>query len=321
MRALIYDRYGDESVLQLREVPLPAPVAGQVQVRVNRASLNPVDFKLRNGMLKLLRKPTLPSGTGKDFAGVVTALGPGVTGFSVGERVFGSVDALNGEGSCAESLVTALNHVAATPDTVSDEVAACLGVAAGSALQALTSIAGLKEGQRVLVVGASGSVGAAGVQIAHALGAHVTGVCGTTNVAYVKGLGADQVIDYKTTSWEAAGPGSALYDVILDTGGTHIAFSKARQRLTKTGFYIDTFPDGARFLNKLTTSVLSSQHCVPFFLKIDTALLNALAGWAAKGVLQPRVAQHIALEQVPQALRQMEDGKVQGKVVVALKNP
>ena len=315
MRALMYDRYGDESVLQLRELPLPAPAAGQVQVKVSNASLNPVDFKLRNGMMKLLRKPSLPSGIGKDFAGVVTALGAGVAGLKVGQRVFGSVDALNGDGSCAEGLVIATDRVTATPESVSDEIAACLGVAAGSALQALTTIANLQKGQRLLVVGASGSVGAAGVQIGHALGAHVTGVCGTSNVGYVKGIGADRVIDYKTANWQ---DGSDTYDLILDTGGTHIAFSQARQRLAKTGFYIDTFPDGARFLNKFTASVFSSQHCVPFMLKTDAALLKALADWAAKAVLQPRVAQRISLEQVPQALRQMEDGKVQGKVVVLL---
>lgn len=315
MRALMYDRYGDESVLQLREVPVPAPGAGQVQVKVTRASLNPVDYKLRNGMMKLLRKPSLPAGIGKDFAGVVTAIGAGVKGFAVGQRVFGSADALSGDGSCADALVIGTDRIALTPDAVSDEVAACLGVAAGSALQALTTIAKLQKGQRLLVVGASGSVGAAGVQIGHALGAHVTGVCGTSNVNYVKGIGSDRVIDYKTTNWQDS---SDTYDVILDTGGTHIAFSQARQRLAKSGFYMDTFPNGARFLNKLTTSLFSSQHCLPFMLKTDAALLQGLADWAAKGVLQPRVAQRIPLENVPQALRQMEDGKVQGKVVVTL---
>jgi NADPH:quinone reductase-like Zn-dependent oxidoreductase len=311
MRALMYERYGDESVLQLREVPAPVPGAGQVQVKVKLASLNPVDYKLRNGMMKLLRKPSLPAGIGKDFAGVVTAIGTGVKGFAVGQRVFGSADALSGDGSCADSLVIATDRIALTPDAVSD----CLGVAAGSALQALTTIAKLQKGQRLLVVGASGSVGAAGVQIGHSLGAHVTGVCGTSNVDYVKGIGADRVIDYKTTNWQ---DGSDSYDVILDAGGTHIAFNHARRRLAKTGFYIDTFPDGARFLNKLTTSLFSSQHCLPFMLKTDAALLQGLAAWAARGVLQPRVAQRIPLENVAQALRQMEDGKVQGKVVVIL---
>jgi NADPH:quinone reductase-like Zn-dependent oxidoreductase len=312
MRAQIYNRYGDESVLQLRDVPLPAPAAGQVQVKVHCASLNPVDFKLRNGMMKLLRKPSLPATIGNDFAGVVTALGAGVSGFQVGQRVFGSTDSFKGHGSCADALLVQTQHLAAIPGTVTDETAACLGVAAGSALQALMSIAKLQKGQRVLVAGASGSVGAAGVQMAHALGCHVTGVCGPSNVDYVKSIGAELVIDYKSSQWEQ---GKEQYDVILDGAGTHLSFGKARQRLAKTGVYIDTFPNGTRFLNQFA-SQFSNQRCVAYMLKTDAALLNELARLAASGVLQPRIAQRIALEQVPQSLRQMEDGKVQGKVLV-----
>jgi NADPH:quinone reductase-like Zn-dependent oxidoreductase len=315
MRALMYDTWGGESVMQLRDVAVPEPQAGQVQVKVHRASLNPVDFKLRNGLMKVLRRPKFPATIGKDFAGVVSALGSGVAEFKVGQRVFGSANALIGQGCCADALAIDVNLVAAIPDNVSDETAACLVVAAGSALQALVSIAHLKAGQKMLVVGASGSVGAAGVQLAHALGAHVTGVCGTGNVGYVQSIGADRVIDYKTTDWTDT---EDVYDVILDTGGTHTAFSKAKMRLSANGIYIDTFPDGARFLNQFTASIFSRRRCAAFMLKTDAALLQSLAGWVAKGVLQPRVAERITLEQVPQALTRMEAGKVQGKVVVII---
>lgn len=206
-----------------------------------------------------------------------------------------------------------MNLVTATPDLVSDETAACLGVAAGSALQCLVTIAKLQKGQRVLVVGASGSVGAAGVQIAHAIGAHVTGVCGTANVAYVQSLGADRVMAYKKEAWEN---GDGTYDVILDAGGAHMAFAKARKRLAVTGVYLDTFPNGMRFVNQFTASLLSKQRCVAFMLKTDGALLDALGSWAASGVLQPRVAERIALADVPQALTRMEQGRVNGKGVV-----
>jgi NADPH:quinone reductase-like Zn-dependent oxidoreductase len=315
MRAVIYDTWGGESVMQLREVPVPAPQAGQVQVKVHCASLNPIDYKLRNGIMKLLKKPRFPATTGKDFAGVVTALGSGVTGFAVGQRVFGSADALIGQGCCADALAIDVGLVAAIPDQVNDETAACLGVAAGSALQCLVTIAKVQKGQRVLVVGASGSVGAAGVQLAHALGAHVTGVCGTANVGYVESLGANRVIDYKKEAWE---DGSGTYDVILDAGGAHTAFVKARRRLAAAGIYLDTFPNGMRFVNQFIASLLSKQRCVAFMLKTDRALLDALGVWAARGVLQPRVAERIALAEVPQALTRMEQGRVNGKVVVQM---
>lgn len=313
MRAVIYDTWGGESVMQLREAPVPAPVAGQVQVKVHCASLNPVDYKLRNGIMKMLNRPKFPATTGKDFAGVVTALGSGVTEFKPGQRVFGSANALIGQGCCADMLALDVSLVAALSDAVSDETAACLGVAAGTALQALVTIAKVQKGQRVLVVGASGSVGAAGVQLARALGAHVTGVCGTANVAYVQSLGADRVIDYKKQAWEEGGD---TWDVILDAGGSHTPFAMVKRRLTSTGIYLDTFPNGARFVNQFTASLLSKQRCVAFMLKTDRALLDALGGWAARGVLQPRVAERITLADVPQALTRMEQGRVNGKVVV-----
>ena len=315
MQALIYHRYGDASVMQLEEVTLPAPGAGEVLVKVIRASLNPVDFKFRNGMMKLLRKPTLPCTTGKDFAGEISALGAGVTQFKVGQRVFGSSDSLSGRGSCAGFLLSRVDLVAALHQSTSFETGACLGVAAGSALQALTTVAALKKGQRLLVVGASGSVGAAAVQIAHAMGAHVTGVCGTSNLAYVKSIRADSVVDYKSTDWTQL---PDKFDVILDTGGTHVAWQKAQSRLVDGGVYVDTFPNGTRFLNHFVSSFTSKERCQAFMLKTNPALLEGLADWAAKGVLQPRVAERVNLDGAVAALSRMEAGKVQGKVVVEI---
>ena len=315
MQALIYKRYGDASVMQFQEVAVPTPGTGEVLVKVIRASLNPVDFKFRNGMLKLLRKPKLPCTIGKDFAGEVSALGNGVTQFHVGQRVFGSSDSLIGRGSCAGFLLSRLDLMAALPEGLSFEAAACLGVAAGSALQALTVVAGLKKTQRLLVVGASGSVGAAGVQIGHAMGAHVTGICGPSNVAYVKSIGADVVHDYKTTDWTVL---AEKFDVILDTSGTHIAWQKARSRLVNGGIYADTFPNGKRFLNQIISSLTSNERCHAFMLNTNPALLQGLADWAVRGVLQPRVAERVKLDGAVTALSRMEAGKVQGKVVVEI---
>ncbi|MDP1635727.1 MAG: NADP-dependent oxidoreductase, partial [Gallionellaceae bacterium] len=166
MRAVVYDRFGDASVLAVRELPAPLPGSGEVQVRVTMASLNPVDFKLRSGMLRLVGRPKRPAITGKDFAGVITALGANVQGYAVGQRVFGSVDPLHGRGSCAQFVTVATELIASTPDALGDEVAACLPVAAGTALQSLTDIADLKRDQSILITGASGAVGSAAVQIA-----------------------------------------------------------------------------------------------------------------------------------------------------------
>lgn len=312
MRAVMFDRYGDESVLTVREIAVPVPGPNDVQVRVQVASLNPVDFKLRSGMLKLFRKPRLPAITGKDFAGQITALGANVNGFAVGQRVFGSVSSMQGNGACAEIIVTAADSVVAAPASISDAAAACLPVASGTALQALCTIAQLRQGQSVLITGASGAVGSSGVQIARSIGAHITGVCSTANVDYVQSIGADEVIDYKTTDWRYAGK---TYDVIFDAAGVS-SFAAARPHLAPTGFYINTFPGLAMFLCCKLETLFSGQHSVPFMLKNDVASLQELARLAEQGVLQPRIADTIGLEGVAAAQRRMQDGKVYGKVCV-----
>ena len=312
MRCVMYERFGDESVLGLREIPAPAPGPGEVQVRVSVASLNPIDFKLREGLYRFIGKPARPAITGKDFAGRVSALGAGVTGFAAGQRVFGSVDPMGGSGSCAETLVIGTGLLAATPEGVSDETAACLPVASGTALQALVRIAQLRSGQSLLVTGASGGVGSSAVQIARSLGARVTGVCSTANVEYVRGIGAQQVIDYRTSDWRQPG---TKYDVIFDAAGAS-SFGAARRHLSPTGWYLNTFPPPAMFLSSPFVGLLSRQHSVPFMLKTDAALLQELARLAASKVLQPRIARTARLEDVAAAQRHMKDGKAHGKVCI-----
>jgi NADPH:quinone reductase-like Zn-dependent oxidoreductase len=314
VRCVMYDRFGDESVLEVRDVPEPRPGPGEVQVRVSVASLNPVDFKLRAGLFRLVGKPKRPATTGKDFAGTVSALGAGVTGFSVGQRVFGSVDPMGGNGSCAETLVISTDLLAATPDSISDATAACLPVASGTALQALAHIARLRIGQSLLVTGASGGVGSSAVQIARSLGARITGVCGTANVEYVRSIGAQEVIDYRTTDWRQPG---TMYDVIFDAAGAS-SFGAARRHLSSTGWYLNTFPGAAMFLTSPFVGLLSRQHCVPFMLKTDAAQLAELARLAASKVLQPLIARTVRLEDVAAAQRDMQDGKVHGKICVRI---
>ena len=312
MQAVMFDRYGDESVLVLREIAEPMPERNEVQVRVAVASLNPVDFKLRGGLLRLIRRPRLPAITGKDFAGRVSAVGADVSRFAPGQRVFGSINPMPGHGSCAQTLVIGSDLLAHTPDSVSDDIAACLPVAAGSALQALTTIAQLRPGQSLLVSGASGAVGSAAVQIARAIGARITGVCGSANVDYVRSLGADDVVDYKTRDWQDL---DQVFDVIFDAAGVS-SFGAMRRQLAPAGTYLNTSPGPAMFLASRWFALLSRQRSVPFMLHTDAAQLQELARLAEQGVLRPRIAQTIALAGVARAQREMKDGKVQGKVCV-----
>jgi NADPH:quinone reductase-like Zn-dependent oxidoreductase len=312
MRAVAYDNFGDASVLGLRELPMPQPARGEVQVRVTVASLNPVDFKLRRGMLRLVGRPRRPAITGKDFAGVITALGADVQGYAVGQRVFGSVNPMDGRGSCAQLVAIATNLIAPTPEALSDELAASLPVAAGTALECLTDIARLTQDQSILITGASGAVGSAAVQIARSIGANVTGVCGTANMDYVRSIGADRVIDYKTDNWADI---DQQFDVIFDAAAT-ASFRTAKPRLRPAGIYINTMPRPELFWAAVLARLGSRQRCVPFLLKTTTAQLIRLAQFATSGVIVPHIDAIVDLSQVAAAQRRMEEGKVHGKLCV-----
>lgn len=312
MHAVTYERFGDASVLSLTECAVPQPGRGEVQVRVNVASLNPVDFKLRSGILRLVGRPKRPAITGKDFAGIITALGTEVEGYTVGQRVFGSVDPMGGQGACAQFVALDTDLITPTPYELSDEVAACLPVAAGTALQSLSDIARLKREQSILITGASGAVGSAAVQVACLLGAQVTGVCGTANIDYVRSMGAEHVIDYKKENWLKL---DRQFDMILDAAATE-SFVSARPLLKSTGIYINTMPRAALFWSALVARLGSRQRCVPFLLKTDSELLRRLARLAADQTLVPHIQETIGLAQVARAQQQMERGQVHGKICV-----
>ena len=312
MQAVMYDHFGDESVLSLRETAVPQAARGEVQVRVRMAGLNPVDFKLRSGILRMLGRPKRPAITGKDFAGEISALGAEVQGYKLGQRVFGSVDPLGGQGSCAQFVALSTDLIAPTPDSLTDELAASLPVASGTAVQALTDIARLQRGQSILITGASGAVGASAVQLARSIGARITGVCSTANIDYVRSIGAERVIDYKTDNWQQA---DQRYDVIFDAAAA-ASFAEAWPRLTEQGIYINTMPRAALYWAALVARLSSGQRCVPFLLKTDAALLQRLAELAAERVIVPHIQEIVDLSQVASAQRRMRQGEVHGKVCV-----
>lgn len=312
MQAVMYERFGDESVLSVREIPTPQPGRGEVQVRVRMACLNPVDYKLRSGMLRMLGKPKRPAITGKDFSGTIAALGVGVQGYAVGQRVFGSVEPLGGNGTCAQFVALSTDLIAPTPDGLSDEVAASLPVASGTALQGLTDIARLQRGQKVLITGASGAVGASAVQLARSIGARITGVCGTANVDYVRSIGAGAVIDYKKEDWKKR---DDRFDVIFDAAAA-ATFSDAKPHLNARGIYINTMPRPGMYVEAFLARLSGGQRCVPFLLKTDAALLRRLAELTASQVIIPHIHEIVTLEQVGPAQRRMQEGKVHGKICV-----
>lgn len=211
MRAVRFHAFGGPEQLVVERVARPEPQHGQALVRVQAASVNPVDWKIRSGALQAFMPVTLPAIPGSELAGVVEAVGAGVTAVAPGQRVFGRASS-----TYAEFAVAQADQLAQIPDALSYEQAATIAVGGGTAWAGLFDTAGLQAGQRLLVLGAAGGVGAYGAQLGRWKGAHVFGTASATNVDFVRSLGVEQAIDYNATPLEQA---VSDIDVVLDTVG------------------------------------------------------------------------------------------------------
>src|SRR5437867_1923643 len=197
MKAVRIHSFGGPDVLRYEDVPVPKPGANEMVVRIHAAGVNPVDWKIRQG---LLGQGPLPQIMGSDFSGVVEALGPDVRDFHVGEAVFGVV--AEESGSYAEFATAPESRVARKPDALDHVQAAALPIASLTAWQALFDTAQLQAGQKVLVHAAGGGVGGFAVQLARWKGAHVIGTASAQNASFVRDLGANEIIDYRSTKFE-----------------------------------------------------------------------------------------------------------------------
>jgi NADPH:quinone reductase-like Zn-dependent oxidoreductase len=254
---------------------------------------------------------------GREFAGVVQAVGRSVSDFQPGDRVFGI-----GDGAFAEYAAAHAYKLARMPEQATFADAAAVPISALTALQALRDSGQLRAGQRVLIIGASGGVGSFAVQLARHFGAHVTGVCSAAKLDLVRSLGADEVIDYSKGDFTKA---PQRYDLVLDIGGNR-QVSRLRRLLSDTGTLVFIGGEGGdrwtggfgRQLMAPLFAVFSRQRLVSFICRENSADLTTLAGLMEGGTLRPSIDRICPLTGVPEALRDLEAGRVRGKVVVAL---
>ncbi len=321
MSAVIYRCYGSPDVLEYTTVDKPVPEANEVLIKVVAAGVNPLDWHYMRGSPYLLR---LFAGTGApddyrmgvDFAGTVVATGPEVTRFKVGDEVFGGA-----AGAFGEYVVRSENRALAhKPDNVSFEEAAGVPIAAITALQALRDHGQLKPGQRVLINGASGGVGTYAVQIAKAMGAHVSGVCSGRNVEMVTSIGADQVFNYKQENYTESGQS---FDLIVDMIGNHGPLAN-RQVLTPEGRLV--MVGGAKgnwlapFYNLIATTLTNpfvSQELTSFTATLTGEDMAELAALMADGKLRTVIDKVYPLADTAEAVRYSESGRVRGKIVIS----
>jgi NADPH:quinone reductase-like Zn-dependent oxidoreductase len=323
MRAIVQDRYGHADVLRLDQVPRPVPGDHDVVVRVAAAGLDRGAWHAMTGLPYLgrlyfgLRRPRNPV-LGTDVAGTVVAVGRAVTGYAVGDEVFGF-----GRGAFAEYALVAADRLARKPAGLSFEQAATLPVSGVTALQAVHDHGHVQPGHRVLVTGASGGVGSYAVQLAKAAGAHVTGVSSPAKVDLVRALGADDVVD---RTREDFADGSRHYDVIIDIAGNP-TLSRLRRALTPHGTAVLTGGEGGgsmtggmnRQLAGLALSPFVGQRLTTFIGTVRTPDLERLVALVAAGTLTPSVDRTYPLEQVPDAMRRLEAGEARGKVAITVR--
>ncbi|HSD62019.1 MAG TPA: NAD(P)-dependent alcohol dehydrogenase [Burkholderiales bacterium] len=316
LKAVLYDRFGPPAVLELREVPEPVPRPGQVAVRVVAASVNPKDALVRSGRFRRMTGSSFPKRVGSDFAGTVAALGPGVGGIEAGDAVFGM---LNGwaAGGCAEMVVAAAGELARKPESLSFIEAAALPLVGQTALQALRDLAGVTAGSRVCIHGAAGGVGTVAVQVARALGAHVTALCGAGSVDLVKGLGAHTVLDYRRVRPPSI---EERFDCFFDVFGNQ-SFAALKHLLLPRGIYVTTLPTRSNILAYLRTLFWPGRRARLVVVKSRRRDLETLAMWVEEGRLKPVLAQVLPLAEIRRAHELIETRGTHGKIVLSLDIP
>lgn len=315
MRAVIQTGYGSSDVMRSAEVERPVPGPNEVLVRVEAASLAAGDYYGMRGRPFPIRfhvgfpRPKPDFVVGIDFAGVVYEVGPGVTRFKAGDRVYGEC-----KGSCAEFAVAKEGSLAPMPRNLTFAQASAVTTSGCTALQALRDHGKVRPGCRVLVNGASGGVGTFAVQIAKALGAHVTGVCSTRNVEMVRGLGADEVIDYTREDFTQ---GDARWDVILDNVASH-SLSATRRMLTEGGLHVPS--SGSSGMGWIIAAALSApfvrSQVAPFIATNDADTLAELGRLIEAGSVMPAIDKTYPLERTAEAFAYLDSGHARGKVVV-----
>lgn len=314
MKAVQIRRFGEPDVLEVNEVDRPVAGPGEVLVSVAAASVNGHDVLVRAGKLKMVSGRRFPVGVGLDFAGTVAEAGPGVRGYQAGDRVWGTVHPRQRHvtGAAAEYLAVPADRVATAPASLSAAEAAALAVAGATALTALRDSAGLASGERVLVRGAAGGVGTAAVQLARAMGGHVTALAREQSADALTRLGAELVLDYRATPAEQTGP----FDVIVDTAGTDLA--RWRRRLSRNGRMVTVGLSGAALVAIALSSVHGSRRIRAFSANPGRAILDDLAGYVASGALRPVVSAVYPLAEIGAAQRAFTQGGLLGKQVITV---
>lgn len=311
MKAARYNSYGSPEVIEISNIQEPVANKGQVLVEVYAASINPIDWKVRAGYMKDMMPLKFPVTIGGDLAGVVIALGEGVTEFKKDDEIFGSAIVLNG-GSGAFAQIAAANtsNIAHKPKSINYVEAASLPLVGVSALQALEQHINLQRDHKILVNGGSGGIGSIAIQLAKHIGAYVAATASTEHVDFVKTLGADKVIDYKTGKVEEK---LHDFDAVFDTAGGE-SRDNAMKVLKKGGIMVSMAgaPD-SKLVEEYGVKAIGQNT------NTNRENLARLAELVDKGIVKPQVDKVFALDQTKEAFEYQETSHPKGKVAIKIK--
>ena len=309
MKAVLIRKFGGAEVLEFAEVAEPMPAPTEVVVEVHAASLNPVDYKMRDGLVAQYGEFKMPRILGRDFSGVIAAVGAGVSEFRPGDAVFGIADRLK-DGTHAESHVIDVSLIAKKPRAISHIAAAGLGVAAASALAAVETTAPVKAGDRVLIHAGAGGVGHFAIQYARKKGAHVIATARAENHDFVKQNGAHEAVDYTATDFATAVKDC---DIVFDTlGGEAHRRSMACVKPGGTLVWLNAapLPPGTA---RSDIEVLNAP------VRGGRAVVERVGQLAAEGVLKPHVSATFPLDRAAEAYALVETGRTRGKIVLTVR--
>lgn len=312
MKAAIIEHYGSPDEFKIKELPTPEIDKGEILIRNRASSVNPIDTIVRKGTIKLVSGLIGDQLLGSDFSGTVLATKS--KRFKVGDDVFGLNSAIKG-GSYAEEIVADAEHAALKPASLSFTEAASLPLVGLTAWQGMVDDGKLRAGDRILITGCTGGVGFVAVQIAKALGAHVTGTCSAKHVEFAKSLGTDEVIAYD----QAEIPKNQKFDLIFDASG-HYTISDMKENLTDDAMFVTTKAgaDSLKGAFEAATDMIFQKRMKIVRMDMDDDDLEKLAELVNEGKLKPHIAKTFPLAQIAAAHRMLEDESFLGKIAIEI---
>ena len=328
MKAILHTQYGAPDLLKLKEVDKPAPKDNEVLIAIHATTVSTGDCNVRNftfvtkSMLPIAKlmfgigKPWKARVLGTELAGAVERVGKDVTRFKTGDRVIASSGAAGG-GHAEYACLPEVGAVALKPDSLSWEQAVAIPFGANTALYFLRDLGKIRAGQDLLIIGASGAIGSAGVQLAKHFGARVTGVCSGPNVELVTELGADNVIDYTREDFTKS---ANTYDLIFDVVGA-TTFDRCRRSLKPDGVFLQNIMELSDVVRVLWTSITGGKKIKGGVAIGNMANMGLITALAAAGKLKPVIDRSYPLEQIAEAFKYVEQGHKKGNVVITVAHP